>query len=199
MTQADYKKLKAVEQRNKNRLLKVNPYLTENSGIYILTRTDENGFRYAYIGQAKHVLTRLAEHLQVFDLHIEKSLKKHGLISEENPYGWYVTAQYFDESELNAKEQEYIKKYADKGYQLRNKTLGGQGKGKFGIAENKPSKGYYDGKKQGRKDLADELKTVIKYLNITPKDKGKLAERMMTKFVRLLVMDDDICKGQDDD
>ena len=187
MTQADYKKLKAVEQRNKNRLLKVNPYLTENSGIYILTRTDENGFRYAYIGQAKHVLTRLAEHLQVFDLHIEKS------------YGGDVTAQYFDESELNAKEQEYIKKYADKGYQLRNKNLGSQGKGKFGIAENKPSKGYYDGKKQGRKDLADELKTVIKYLNITPKDKGKLAERMMTKFVRLLVMDDDICKRQDDD
>lgn len=198
MTQADYKKLKAVEQRNKNRWLAVNPLLTDKSGIYILTRTDENGIKYAYIGQAKHVLTRLAQHLVGYQ-HIDLSLKKHGLADDKNQFGWFATAQCFAESELDEQEQKYIKKYADFGFQLRNKNLGSQGKGKFGIAENKPSKGYYDGKKQGRKDLADELKTVIKYLNITPKDKGKLAERMMTKFVRLLVMDDDICKEQDDD
>ncbi len=198
MTQTDFKKRKAVEQRNKNRWLQVNPWLDDESGIYILTRRDENGINYAYVGQAKHILTRLAQHLTGYQ-HIDLSLKKHGLGSEENPHGWFATSRYCDIDELDFKEQEFVKKYADLGYQLRNKTLGGQGKGKFGIAENKPSKGYYDGKKQGRKDLADELKTVIKYLNITPKDKGKLAERMMTKFVQLLVMDDDICKGQDDD
>ena len=198
MTQTDFKKRKAVEQRNKNRWLQVNPWLDDESGIYILTRRDENGINYAYVGQAKHILTRLAQHLTGYQ-HIDLSLKKHGLGSEENPHGWFATSRYCDIDELDFKEQEFVKKYADLGYQLRNKTLGGQGKGKFGIAENKPSKGYYDGKKQGRKDLADELKTVIKYLNITPKGSGKLAYRMMDKFIRLLVMDEDICKGQEDD
>lgn len=58
-----FKKAKAIEKKNKERLLKVNPKLNEDSGIYFLTRIDENGFKYAYIGQAVHILTRLAQHL----------------------------------------------------------------------------------------------------------------------------------------
>ena len=53
----NFKQIKAIEQKNKQRLLKVFPDLTEDSGIYFLTR-QENGFKYAYIGQAKHILTR---------------------------------------------------------------------------------------------------------------------------------------------
>lgn len=39
-----------------------------------MVRTDENGFRYAYIGQAVHILTRLAQHLVGYQ-HIDLSLK----------------------------------------------------------------------------------------------------------------------------
>lgn len=57
------------------------------------------------------------------------------------------------------KEKEHILDMANKGYQLRNKTSGGQGKGKQGIAENKAPKGYHDGLHQGhlnaRKEVAD--------------------------------------------
>lgn len=190
----DIKKRKAIEQRNKARWLEVNPYLTDESGIYILTRTDENGFRYAYVGQAKHILTRLAEHLVGFQ-HIDLSLKKHGLDIGANIYGWRVAQEKCDAEHLDAQEQYFIKLYADMGFQLRNKTLGGQGEGKAGIAENKPSKGYYDGKKQGRKDLAKELKSAVKYLNITPKDAGKRAQAALDKFTHLLITDE----GQDDE
>ena len=40
-----FKKAKAIEKKNKERLLKVNPKLNEDSGIYFLTRIDENGFK----------------------------------------------------------------------------------------------------------------------------------------------------------
>ena len=189
MNYQDIKKRKAIEQRNKARWLEVNPSLTDDCGIYVLTRSDENGFRYAYVGQAKHVLTRLAEHLVGFQ-HIDLSLKKHGLSIGANMYGWRVFQEKCDVEHLDELEQYFIKLYADMGFQLRNKTLGGQGEGKAGIAENKPSKGYYDGKKQGRKDLAKELKSAVKYLNITPKDAGKRAQAAFEKFTRLLVASD---------
>lgn len=174
------------EAENKRKWLDVNPYLTDESGIYSLTREDENGFRYAYIGQAKHVLTRLAQHLTGYEQHIDLSLRKHGLWSESNPNGWFASATQYPESELDKEEQRAIKSYADAGFQLRNKTSGSQGKGKSAIAENKPAKGYYDGKKQGRKDVTNELKQVVKYLQITPKNDSKLANTMVQKFWKII-------------
>lgn len=174
-------KAKAIEAENKKRLLEINPFLTDNSGIYVFTR-EENGFRYAYVGQAKHVLTRLAQHLVGYEQHVDLSLKSHGLWSEDNPCGWFVIQHECAECELNEQEQLYIKKYADSGYQLRNKTSGSQGKGKAGIADNKLAKGYYDGKKQGMSDVIKDLRQVVKYLQITPKNDGKLAMRMLDKF-----------------
>lgn len=55
----NFRRAKAIEAKNKKRILEVNPHVDEGSGIYFLTRT-EDGIRYAYIGQAKHLLTRLA-------------------------------------------------------------------------------------------------------------------------------------------
>ena len=52
----NFRKAKVIEHHNKQRLLRANPYLDEKSGIYVLTREDEDGIRYAYIGQAKHIL-----------------------------------------------------------------------------------------------------------------------------------------------
>lgn len=151
----NFRQIKAIEQTNKKRLLKAFPSLTNESGIYILTR-EENGFKYAYVGQAKHILTRLAQHLQGFQ-HIDLSLKKHGLKSEENPTGWDVTFFHYDINGLDEAEQDFIKRYANAGFQLRNKTAGGQSDGKFEIAETKPRKTYHDGLKQGYKNAQKEI------------------------------------------
>lgn len=160
----NYKQIKAIEKANKQRLLKVNSTLNEESGIYILTR-EENGFKYAYIGQAKHILTRLAQHLSGYQ-HIDLSIKKHGFKSSENPSGWAIQAIEFPVSILDEMEQRYIKGYANAGWQLRNKTAGGQSDGKFEIAETKPKKNYHDGLKQG-------------YLN-AQKKVAKLFEKSLT-------------------
>ena len=186
MTTAQIMEIKRRERKNRERLLTMNPYLIDDSGIYVFVRTDESGLRFAYIGQAKRILTRLAQHLDGYDQHIDLSLKKRGLFSVENPYGWYVMASWYPADELDAQEQAYIKRYADNGYQLLNKTGGGQGKGKHGIAPNKPAKGYYDGKKQGKRDVVAELNKVVKYLQIEPKNDGKLANRMAAKFWAIL-------------
>ena len=152
----NWKQVKAIESVNKKKFLELNNKLNNDSGIYILTRIDENGFRYAYIGQAKHILTRLAQHMVGYQ-HIDLSLKNHGLYSDNNEYGWNVIHYNFSEEELDDKEQYYIKEYADNGFQLRNKTSGSQGKGKTKINEFKPSKGYQDGLKQGYKNASKEI------------------------------------------
>lgn len=186
-----FKQAKAIEKKNKEKFLTVNPYLNEKSGIYILTREDENEFRYAYIGQAVHVLTRLAQHLVGFQ-HIDLSLKKHGLYSKENPYGWTVDSYSYSENDLDTQEQYWIKKYADMGFQLRNKTSGSQGEGKAQIADYRPHKGYRDGLEQGRKNLAKELSNIAdKHLVISLKPEkfgNKVSERQFEKFKELLKM-----------
>ena len=63
MNKRSFAQAMAIEKKNKERLLKLNPRLNERSGIYFLTRIDENGFKYAYVGQAKNLLQRLASHL----------------------------------------------------------------------------------------------------------------------------------------
>lgn len=118
-----FRQAKAIEAKNKKRLLEVNPHLNEGSGIYFLTRTDENGFKYAYVGQAVHILTRLAQHMVGYQ-HIDLSIKKHGLYSKQNQNGWKIDFNSYPEVVLNEMEQLFIKEYADRGYQLRNKTSG---------------------------------------------------------------------------
>ena len=159
-----WKQRMAVLTANKKRLVEAFPEasILEESGIYAFTRyEEETGLKYAYVGQAKKVLTRLAQHLMGHDQHIDLSLKEkaRGLWSEKNPTGWRVTAWYFPETSLDEKEREFIKQYAARGYQLYNKTAVGQDKGKIGIAPNAPSKGYRDGLRQGYKNaIRDALK-----------------------------------------
>ena len=188
----DYNKFrqeKAIEAKNKKRLLEVNPDLDEESGIYFLTRTDENGFKYAYVGQAVHILTRLAQHMVGYQ-HIDLSIKKHGLHSEENQYGWKIDFNLYPEVLLNEMEQLFIKEYADRGYQLRNKTSGSQGEGKAKIDEYRPQKGYRDGLKQGEKNLARKLSSIAKkHLEIrlrADKQGNKTSEKQLDKFLMLI-------------
>ena len=145
-----FRQAKAIEQNNKKRLLEINPNLDDRSGIYFLTREDESGIKFGYVGQAKHILSRLAQHLVGYQ-HIDLSLKKHGLYSmESNPYGWKVDFAHIKESDLDEMEQYYIRQFANAGYQLRNKTSGSQGDGKKQIDEYRPAKGYRDGIQQGK-------------------------------------------------
>lgn len=167
------RKIKAIESQNKKKFLAVNKELNDKSGIYLLTRIDENGIKYAYIGQAKHILTRLANHMVGYQ-HIDLSLKSHKLYSDKNEYGCKVDFINCDESELDEKEQFYIKEYANNGYQLRNKTAGGQGNGKTKIAEFKQSKGYHDGLKQGYKNASKEMAHLFD-LHLEVKIKGDRA------------------------
>lgn len=180
---------KAIEQENKKRLLEINPDLDEDSGIYFLTRIDENGIKYAYIGQAKHILTRLAQHLVGYQ-HIDLSIKKHGFYADDNPYGYNINFLKFPESTLDDEEQYYIKFYANAGYQLRNKTAGGQCEGKTQIDEYRPQKGYMDGIRQGKKNLARELSHIIDThltVELRPeKAHNKVSQRAFEKFKGLL-------------
>lgn len=183
---------KAIEQENKKRLLKLNPKLNDDSGIYFLLREDENGFKFAYVGQAKSVLQRLASHLVGYEQHIDLSLHKHKLYSEDNPYGWRVEFLNFPESQLDEKEKYYIKLYADNGYQLRNVSIGGQGgnRDSGSIGERKAPKGYLQGIQQGRKNLARELSNIAeKHLKIElreDKANNKVSQKQYEKFMDLL-------------
>ena len=195
-------KAKAIENQNKKRLLNVNPKLNERSGIYFLLREDENNFKYAYIGQARSVLQRLCSHMSGYKQHIDLSLRKHKLYDKDNnPYGWRVEFLNFPESQLDEKEKYYIKLYADKGYQLRNVSVGGQGSERDSgqIGERKPPKGYMQGVLQGKKVLARNLSSIAeKYLKIELKDecKGKkVPERQFEKFKEM--MNEDSYKESD--
>lgn len=153
----NYRQIKAIEASSKARLLKMLPELTENSGIYVFSRVDEEDIKYAYVGQAKHLLTRLAQHLTGYQ-HIDLSIKKHGLYEpDKNPFGYQIHTIDIDKKDLDKMEKYYIKVYADNGYQLRNKTSGGQGEGKKQIDDYKPAKTYRDGLKQGYKNASKEI------------------------------------------
>lgn len=186
-------KAKAIEKKNKNRLLHLNPKLDEKSGIYFFLREDENGFKYAYIGQAVHTLSRLASHLAGYEQHIDLSLRKHKLYDKEkNPYGWRVEFLNFPENQLDEKEKYYIKLYADKGYQLRNVSLGGQGENRASgsIGDRKSPKCYMQGIQQGKKVLARELSSIAEkhlIIRLKPeKEHNKVSQKQYEKFMDLL-------------
>ena len=184
------KQIKTIEAANEKRVLNVAPGVSETSGIYILTR-EEDGFKYAYIGQAKHLLTRLAQHLTGYQ-HIDLSIKKHGLWNEGNDTGWKITWFYCPIDLLDEQEQKYIKQYANAGYQLRNKTVGGQGKGKTGMDDNKHPKGYYDGLKQGYKNAQKFVANLFeKHLIYDKKSSrpNKHQEKAIEKFKDFMAYD----------
>jgi hypothetical protein len=190
MGKTSFRQIKAIENANKKKLLELNRDLNDDSGIYFLIREDENGFKFSYVGQSLHILTRLAQHMVGYTQHIDLSLRKRGFYSEDNPYGWRVYHLNFSTDLLDEKEKMYIKLYADNGYQCLNVTAGGQGKGKTQLQEYKPSKGYYDGLKQGKKQLAKELSHIIeKHLEIgfkEGKEHNKVSQKAREKFFELL-------------
>lgn len=177
----NYKQLYAIKEKDRNRIKEVYPFINNEAGIYILTRR-ENGFKYAYVGQAKHLLERLVSHLMGYQ-HIDISLKKHGLISETNKSGWDIITANFKEEELDEKEQYFIKTYSNEGFQLYNHTTGSQGKGKEGLKET-VKKGYQQGVAYGYSKAQKEVTNYFeKHLNVSVKKEGnKNQEKALEKF-----------------
>lgn len=199
MKYQNIKQAKAIEYKNKKRLLEVNPNLDDKSGIYFLTRTDEDGINYFYIGQSVNIIQRMCSHMVGYS-HIDLSLKKRGLYSNKNPYGWKIGFLHYPISELDKWEQHWILEYTKKGYQCRyNKTSGGQGDGKEKINEFKPAKGYRDGLKQGYKNASKEISHLfdlhLEY-KIKSEKPNKNQEKAKIKFENFLNFHkgDDVCE-----
>lgn len=178
----NYKQICAIKKANEERILKVCPNCPNASGIYFLIR-EEGGFKWAYIGKARNLLTRLASHLSGYQ-HIDLSLKKHGLYSEDNKTGWRVNFLEFPESLLDDKEQYYIKQYANGGYQLRNHESGGTN-GKIAFDTRKENRGYYEGLNNGyeraRKEVAHLFALHLVY-DTKKHPATKLQEKALKKF-----------------
>jgi hypothetical protein len=192
----DMRQIKAVEKANKELILKVCPDVPERSGIYFLLR-EENGFKFGYVGQAKHLLTRLAQHLRGYQ-HIDLSIRKHGLFSDGNKTGYKIFFLEVPDDKLDEMEQKYIKQYANAGYQMRNKTSGSQGEGKQGISANRQSKGYYDGLEQGKKKCREYVADLFdKHLVVSTKKNPptKLQEKALQKFVDFITLDEEEMEG----
>lgn len=189
MTQKYYKRVFAIRKRLEEQVKKVCPTMDNSSGIYFYTRVDVDGKKYGYIGQAKDLLKRNADHLNGYQ-HIDISLrKKRGFYSQDNPYGWKLNFLKFPENQLNEREAYYIKAYLDAGYELYNIESGGS-TGKTMINDRKPARGYLDGIKQGKKTIKEELAYLLdKYLVVSLKKSGKLAEKALVKFNNIIFKD----------
>lgn len=176
----NYRQIYARKAECEKRIKEVCPDCPNTSGIYFILR-EEDGFRYGYIGKARHLLERLGQHLIGYQ-HIDLSIKKHGLWSDENPTGYKIHFLQFPESELDEKERYFIQRYANAGWQMRNVESGGTA-GKSDINQRRPAKTYWDGVEQGklnsRRFIADLFK---KHLNVSMKKPTKNAEKALAKF-----------------
>lgn len=185
MAYKNYKQVMAVQRKYREEIKNVCPAIDDGSGIYFLTRTDENGINLFYIGQAVKLLTRMCSHMTGWQ-HIDISLRKRGWYSEENPYGWRLNFKHYAPKDLDEKEQYWILQYMKQGYQARyNKTAGGQGEGKEKINEYRPTKGYRDGLKQGRINASREVAHLFeKHLDYSPKSNPptRFQKQAMEKF-----------------
>ena len=178
-----FKKIKAVEATYKKQLKGLFPTLTEESGIYAFTRMDEKtGIKHAYVGQAKHLLSRLAQHMAGRQSHIDRSLHNRGLA--KNGGQWQLGWSYCAESELDERERAFIQKAAQSGFQLYNKTSGGQGEGKAQLGDSEGIGGYRKGKAAGEAQLRRKIKEYFdKYLTVGVQEPtNKIKERKLEEF-----------------
>lgn len=176
--------------------------ITQKSGIYAFYRTNENGEKCFYIGQAKNLLQRTAQHLMGRQQHIDKSLYVHKLYSKDNPCGWKLRVLiYCNEKDLDHFEQFYIKLNKDLGYKSYNVTGGGQfdKKGDIGERQQTKLKSYKNGKDLGYEKARKEVQIFFeKYLDYTIKGKtNKTKERKLKEFKEWLEVQDELRETND--
>ena len=185
----NYRKIYARKAECERRIKEVCPDCPNTSGIYFILR-EENGFKFGYIGKAKHLKERLGQHLIGYQ-HIDLSIKKHGLWSEENQTGYKIHFLQFPESELDEKERYFIQKYANAGWQMRNVESGGTN-GKTDIADRRPSKTYRDGLAQGYLNARREVAHWFDlHLNVSMKKPTKNAEKALAKFQEFINLEEE--------
>lgn len=185
----DYKKVFAMKRERENRIKRICPRIPYSSGIYVFYRTDEAGINRAYCGQAVNLCERCASHLGEYD-HIALSLKKHGFYNNDNPHGWKLAYKNCPKEELDQKEIETIKAFANQGFQMYNITAGGQSVGKQVTGQYISPKTYRQGIQQGKKTLARDLSHIIDtHLQITlkpEKQNNKISIKAFEKFKEML-------------
>lgn len=83
----------------------------KQSGIYLWYRHDyENGTYCWYIGKAKNLLHRTAQHIMDSQSHLDKSIKKHGITTKPFGDGWNLSVlEVCEVEDLDELEQYYIK------------------------------------------------------------------------------------------
>ena len=180
----NYRKLYAIKAERERRILKICPNMPKRPGIYAFYRTCQSGIRRSYVGQAVSLLERCSSHLGEFD-HIALSLKKHKFYSVDNPYGWKLMFKECPKEELDQREVETIKQFADAGFQMYNVLSGSQSAGKTKIGEFKQPKTYTQGKVEGYKKASKEISHLFDlHLNVSTKsDKpNKNQEKALNKF-----------------
>ena len=186
--QANYKKIYAMKKSREDRIKKLCPDIPYMPGIYAFYRTDETGIKRAYVGQAVNLCERCASHLAEYD-HIALSLKKYGLFSDKNPYGWKLDFRTCIKKELDEREIATIKAFANDGFQMYNITAGGQGKGKQQLNEYKQPKTYRQGIQQGRINASREIAHLFeKHLDYKAKSDppNRFQQQAMEKFENFL-------------
>lgn len=168
------------------------PKLTEESGIYLLTRVDKpkaDGTvrRCVYVGQAKNILQRLAQHLMGFQV-VDISMRKHGLKYPSNPYGWCINVEYCPIEQLDERERFWINDFQTREdeWEIFNITSGGQGEGKTDINERKAAKTYMDGLKQGYENCKKEVQDFCKYLFFMANEDFVINDRKVIEFEQWL-------------
>lgn len=180
----NYKQLFSIQKKLEKKILKACPSMPKTSGIYFYTRVDEDG-KYCYIGKAVNLLRRSCSHLQGYQ-RIDLSLRKRGFYSNENESGWHLNFMLYPQNKLDEMESYWIEQYKNQGYELYNIESGGT-IGKTIINERKPSRGYMDGLKQGRKNIAKTLKEILdKYLIVSIKNESKYAQNGLEKFWKII-------------
>lgn len=179
----NYRKIIAMKAEYKRQIQKLCPSVTNNSGIYVYWRIDENNFKHAYVGQALHLLDRLISHMFGYKMYIDTSLRAHKLYDEEkNPYGYHIDVlEECSEEELDERERYWIKYYADSGHQLKNKTLGGQDDKKAVLGEGKSPKGYREGLERGYQNARRDVAKLFEK-NLTYSINGKLGKRNQAAY-----------------
>ena len=101
----NYRQIYARKAECEKRIKEVCPQCPDRPGIYAFYRTDpDTHIRFAYIGQARSLISRIAQHLQEYD-HLALSLKKRGIYNkEENPHGWMIRYVECSLADLDEKE-----------------------------------------------------------------------------------------------
>ena len=187
----DLKQRFAILNEKKKIIKSICPEITTGSGIYMFHRMNEYCQFCVYIGQAKNLLNRTAQHLIDKKQHIDKSLYKHKLYSRDNQTGWSLSiVKLCSIEELDKYEKYIIDYYSTIDCKLYNVTGGGQ----FDKAEDIGQryevklKSYRNGKAIAYDKAREYVKTMFdKYLDYTIKGKtNKIKERKLKEFEEFL-------------